>query len=98
MQQWRNLLGGMLMWTVHFFAVYIIGSVFPGTKTAAVLVLIVTFAILAIIWLLVKRAYRALPSTHDGLQSWIIELSLLSYGLAAVAVMYQGLPAILDLI
>ena len=95
MQQWRNLLGGLLLWAVHFFAVYIIGSVFPGTKTAAVLVLVTTVVILALTWALAIRAIRAGSKTDDRLQRWISDLTLLGYTVAGVAIIYQGLPAIL---
>jgi hypothetical protein len=94
MQQWLNLLGGLLLWTAHFFAVYIIGSVFPGMRIAAVLVVITTLAVLVIDAMLAIRLLRA-PSLADGLQRWIDGISLLGYALAAVAIIYQCLPAIL---
>ena len=95
MQQWRNLLGGLLLWAVHFFAVYIIGSVFPGTRIASVLVIIATLAILVIDAILAIRLLRTLTSLHDGLQRWMDGISMLGYTLAAVAIIYQCLPAIL---
>ncbi|WP_409643947.1 hypothetical protein [Sphingorhabdus sp.] len=83
---------------MHFFAVYIIGSVFPGTKTAAFLVLVITIAILALTFALFVRAFRAGLNTDDGLQRWMTDLTVLGYALAGVAIIYQGLPAILQLI
>lgn len=95
MRKWRNLLGGLLLWAVHFFAVYIIGSVFPGKKIAAVLVLITTLAILAVTLMLAVRAFRAGSHIDDGLQRWMSDLTLLGYLIGGVAIIYQGLPAVL---
>ena len=36
------LLAGLLVWAAHFFGVYIIGSLFPGTELARWLVLGIT--------------------------------------------------------
>ncbi len=94
MHKWRNLLGGLLLWAAHFFAVYVIGSVFPGKKIGAMLVLATSLAILAITLMLAVRAFRATPSMHDGLQRWMSDLSLLGYSIATVAIIYQSLPAI----
>ena len=93
MRFWRNLLGGLLLWTAHFFAVYIIASLLPGAPAAAILVLLVTAVILALtLWLLV-RTVSAMRRASDDLQRWSSVLALLGYALAAIAVIYQGLPA-----
>ena len=97
MHEWRNLLGGLLLWAIHFFAVYIIGSVFPGKRIAAALVLITTFAIIAVTLTLAINAFRAISEMHDGLQRWMSDLSLLGYLIGGLAIIYQGLPAILFL-
>ena len=95
MRQWSNLLGGFLLWTMHFFAVYIIASTFPGTMIGAVLIVAITLVMLAITSWSTARAFRALHGASDGLHRWMISLSLFGYGLAGIAIIYQALPAIL---
>lgn len=95
MHKWRNLLGGLLLWAAHFFAVYIIGSVFPGKKIAAVLALVITLVILAVILTLAIKAFRAVSTMRGGLPRWMTHLSLLGYLIGGIAVIFQGLPAIL---
>ena len=95
MRHLRNLLGGFLLWAVHFFAVYIIASIFPGTTTSIVLILAITLVMLAITLWSTARTFRALQGASDGLHRWTISLSLFGYGLAGIAIIYQALPAIL---
>ena len=91
---WRNLLGGLMLWAVHFFAVYGIASVLPGTRTAVVLILLATgLALAAASWLL-ARAYAA-RTASDDLQSWSARLALPAYALAGGAIIYGGLAAAL---
>jgi len=91
---WRNMLGGLVLWAAHFFAVYGIASVLPGTQAAVVLVLLVTgLALAAASWLFAK-AYAA-RTASDDLQRWSVRLALLGYALAGTAIIYQGLPAAL---
>lgn len=93
MRAWRHLLGGLLLWTVHFFAVYGIASVLPGTRAAIILVLIATaIALVAAAWLFMK-AMRAHRHPGDKLQRWMHGLSALGYALAGLAITYQGLSA-----
>ena len=90
---WRTLLGGLILWTAHFFAVYGIASIFPGTRTAVVLVLVATgLALAAAAWFFVRSA-RAVRAARDDLQRWSSGLALLGYALAGAAITYQGLPA-----
>lgn len=95
MKAWIFLLGGLIVWAAHFFAVYAIGSLFPGTELARWLVLAVTllgvgFAGLVLLFLVRRRGAR-----HDTLDRWLSVLSGSGYALAIVAITYQGLPALL---
>lgn len=94
MRVWRDLLGGLALWTVHFFALYIIASVLPGARLAQLLILAFTVLTLGVDLWLVGKTVRALSSISDATFRWLTTLSLLSYILAAVAIVYQGLPAI----
>lgn len=95
MRFWRNLLGGLILWTAHFFAIYIIASLWPGTLFARVLVLMATILALAVAgWrsMLVLRNMRAVP---DDFTRWSRGLALLGYALAGTAILYQGVPSLL---
>ena len=96
MKAWAFFLGGLLVWAAHFFGVYIIGSLFPGTELARWLVLAVTLLGLgfagAILFFLVRRR----GAQRDALERWLLVLSGSGYALAIVAITYQGLPALLS--
>lgn len=95
MQFWRNLLGGLILWTAHFVAVYAIASLWPGTQLARILVLAATIVALAFAgWRSIKgvRQYR---SATDDMHRWSWSLALLGYALAGAAIAYQGLPSVL---
>lgn len=97
MRTWLFLLAGLLVWTAHFFGVYIVASLFPGMELARWLTGLLTVAALALLaWLSlpVIRRLRSGEGDGDGLARWIDGISLLGSALAAVAVLYQGLPAL----
>lgn len=96
MRTWRHLLGGLLLWTAHFFAVYGIASVLPGTREASVLVVVVTVAALAVAAVLFIRAFQKSRRAGDKLVRWMHSAAALGYALAGAAVVYQGLPALLS--
>lgn len=96
MREWRHLLGGMLLWTAHFFAVYGIASLFPGTRLAAFLVLVATGLALAVAGYLLAATLRRHRAEDDSLERWSSKGSAMLYALAGLAVLYQGLPALLD--
>lgn len=94
MGAWRDLLGGLVLWTAHFFGVYIIGSILPGSEAAIILVLVVTVLAFAAASLLFVRTARALRQATDDFQRWAGGIALLGYALAGLAIAYQGLPAL----
>ncbi|UUR08914.1 hypothetical protein [Sphingomonas glaciei] len=96
MDAWRHLLGGMLLWTVHFFTVYGIASLFPGTKLAAMLVLVATGLALALAAYLLAATLRHHRTEEDNLKRWRSKGSAILYALAGLAILYQGLPALLQ--
>ena len=93
MRFWRNLLGGLILWAAHFFAIYGIASILSGTQAAVVLAILVTGLALAVTaWLFAKTA-SSLRGASDDIQRWSSRLSLLGYVLAGAAIAYQGLAA-----
>lgn len=92
MRAWLFLLSGLLVWTAHFFGVYITASLFPGTSLAKWITAALTLVALIALGVL---STRALPlSRRGGLSSWMGTLALAAVALSAVAVLYQGLPAL----
>ncbi len=95
MRAWLFLLSGLLIWVVHFFGVYLIGSVFPGTAAARWLVGILTLACLAGAAFFLSLLAARWRSGGDPLSRWKDMLGLMGCGLALPAIAFQGLPAIL---
>lgn len=96
MRAWAFMLGGMIVWTVHFFALYIVASVFLTSTISRVLTGLITLACLAAAALLLVRATRAnRGGGKDAFARWQAYLAALTAALALVAVVWQGLPAFL---
>lgn len=93
MRGWTFMLGGLIIWTVHFFALYGIGSIFLTSTLARVLTILVSAACLAAAVLLWRRARRS--GRREEVGGWMRQVALLGVGISAVAVVWQALPAIL---
>jgi ABC-type nickel/cobalt efflux system permease component RcnA len=90
---WAFLLGGLVVWTVHFFALYIVGSVWHSTLLARGLTLAITIGCLAAViiqYLSVRRIQR-----EAEMDKWGRTVALAGLGVAGIAVIWQGLPALL---
>ena len=94
MRSWLLYLGGLIIWAAHFFAIYVAASVFPGTRTARWLTISLTILALGALLLLIYQISRK-GRTHpaDGSARWLDTLALLGAGFAAIAIIYQTLPA-----
>lgn len=95
MRTWAFLLGGLIVWAAHFFLLYGIASVFPGTSLARWLTLVATIPALAadgiLLWL---AAALRLRGNSDELRNWMIDLGAVGAALSLVAVIWQALPSI----
>lgn len=87
------MLGGMIVWTVHFFSLYAIASIFLTTPLARGLALLVSGGCLVADAWLFRRAFVA--KRDDEIDGWNRKLSLLMTGISALAVIWQTFPAIL---
>lgn len=88
MKTWTVLLGGLLVWTVHFFGLYAIAEIAPSVG----LVLALTLACLVTdLWLLLHL--RAM-SSRDGFDAWRRSVALGGVALSLLAVGWQALPAL----
>lgn len=96
MRAWAFMLGGMIVWAVHFFALYIVASIFLTSTTSRVLTVLITLACLAAAGLLLQRSRRAIRHEgDDAFTRWQAYLAALTAALALVAILWQGLPAFL---
>lgn len=93
MRGWTFLLAGPIIWTVQFFALYGIASIFLTTTTTRVLTGLVSLACLAAIAWLFVYVRRSQPV--DDPDAWMHRVSLLSIGVSGVAIFWQALPALL---
>lgn len=92
MREWLFLLGGLIGWAVHFFALYIVASVFLTTPLARLLALLITLACLAGQGALLVALLRRDTGTQGR---WLRAVALSGIGLSSVAIVWQGLPALL---
>jgi len=103
MGRWASMLGGLLVWTVHFVGVYVlasIGDVASRADDPAWRLAIVAFSglCLAAAAALLVRAFRDLRDPRAGTDATarlLPELSALGAGLALIAIAWQTLPAVI---
>ena len=96
MRAWLIMLGGLLIWAAHFFALYAVASIFPGMALARYLTVALTLAAaVAAGWLLLRTSRAVSDKEEDALESWMYRMSATGSGLALVAILYQGAPALL---
>lgn len=93
MRSWLLLLGGLLVWTFHFFALYAVGSIFLTTDLARGLTIALTLACLAVVGLIARRAWHGRP--RDTESQWIRIVALWGVVIGAIAILWQGLVALL---
>ena len=90
---WAFLLGGLIVWAIHFFVLYAIASIFLTTMSARLLTLGATLLCLGAAALLVRDALRFSPA--DRAETWMRSVALCGLGISVVAVFWQALPALL---
>lgn len=93
MRGWAFLLSGLIVWTVHFFALYIIASIFLTTLLARALSVLVTLLCLGACALLIVRIVRR--DTPADMDRWMRAVALCGVGLSGLAIVWQVLPAFL---
>jgi hypothetical protein len=93
---WAFLLGGLLVWAAHFFALYAIASILETSLPARLLTGLATIVGFATdIWLLRRALSRLRDDAAGPTEQWTDSVAALGAGLSAVAVLWQGLPALL---
>jgi hypothetical protein len=93
MRIWVTLLGGLIVWALHFFALYAVGSIFLTTDLARGLTILLTVACLAIVGLVGLRAWRG--GHLDAASQWARVVALWSVLISIIAILWQGAVAVL---
>lgn len=95
MRAWAFLLGGLLVWTVHFFGSYGFASLFLDSPATRWLAGGLTVLCLAADALLFRRALAAYRVERDDARRWRAMIATWAASISFVAVLWQGLPALL---
>ena len=93
MRTWVTLLGGLIVWALHFFALYAVGSIFLTTDLARGLTIVLTVACLGILGLVGLRTWRGRHSDAAG--RWARVVALWGVLISAIAILWQGFVAVL---
>lgn len=89
---WFLLLGGLLVWAMHFLSLYVIGEASGATGVARLAIGILTLAALIANIAIFRWALRmAIDTDFDR---WRRSLGATQAMLSAIAVIWQSLPAL----
>jgi len=94
MRTWLVMLGGLLVWIAHFFALYGTAEFAGANAAARAAVAGFTALALGLVGALAYRSCRA--SRLGGMGSWTSHLGRGALLLAALAISWQALPALLS--
>ena len=96
MRDWVFLLGGLIVWTLHFFALYGAASLFPGSDVARWLTLAATIPAIAadayLLWVAAGKRSVLLDGTLD---TWAAHVAAIGAIVSLIAVLWQALPALI---
>lgn len=100
MRSWLLMLGGLLVWAVHFGGSYGIASVFdviseadaPLARLLAGALTIASLTANAALFVYIARARKRRKDDEVG--DWILSVGALNAAVSLLAVLWQGLPAI----
>jgi hypothetical protein len=94
-RKWALLLGGLVIWALHFFAIYGVASIFPRQAAAHWLTILLTLPALigdaALLWI---SAGRRLASPQGDLDAWMSDVAALGAALSFIAVLWQAAAAL----
>ncbi|MFN3352863.1 MAG: hypothetical protein ACK4Z5_04575 [Brevundimonas sp.] len=102
MGPWRNLLGPHLIWAVHFAGVYAIASVFDvlnSAQSAGSRLGVAAFSVACLAAAVVLGVFAARDVSRADTEAhrWMARLGVLGAGVAALSIVWQGLPALFAL-
>src|SRR3546814_8129065 len=88
---WALMLGGLLIWAAHFFALYGIGEFAGSSAGARAAVAGLTILALGGVGLIAYRSRRR--STSDDFAGWSVRLGQGALLLSAIEVVWPAFPA-----
>ena len=99
MKAWAYMLGGLVVWAVHFLGVYVIASVadvaggadHPVSRGAVGMFTLV--CLIAAGWLTLD-AGRRWRRAGDEMAGFVSAVAATGAGVAVVSILWQGLPAV----
>ena len=95
MRAWAFMLGGLIVWTIHFFSLYIVASIFLTSTITRVLTIAITLACLVADAALLLWAGQVIHRHEaDPFKRWRGYLAVLAAAISFIAVLWQGLPAL----
>lgn len=89
------MLGGLLVWTVHFFGIYVAGSIFLTSDTTRLISALLTIVCLAAAAVLALLGWKRRKWPLDPFGRWTHRIAGLGAAAAFVAIIWQALPALL---
>lgn len=100
MRRWAWMLGGLIVWTIHFMGVYAIASLADVVSEAddpAWRMTGLGFSLLCVIaaGAIAVAALRRVRRPTDPAAAFGDQLALLGGGVAAVAIVWQALPTVI---
>lgn len=100
MRRWAWMLGGLIVWTIHFMGVYAIASAGDVWATAddpawRMGGLAFSAGCLLAALVLTGLAARAVRRAQDPAETFRHQLALLGGGVSAVAIVWQALPTLI---
>lgn len=93
MRIWMTMLGGLLVWAAHFFALYGIGEFAGVGADSRASVIGLTLLALGVLTFAARRGLR--HAAADDLAIWSLRLGQGALLLGALAVLWQAFPAVL---
>lgn len=99
MRRWAWMLGGLIVWTIHFVGVYALASAADTYSRAddfgwRMGGLVFSLACLLAALVLTGLAARAVHRSQDPAETFRHQLALLGGGVSAVAIVWQALPTL----
>lgn len=91
MRRWLLILGGLIVWTAHFFVVYALGE-FGGERTWWLVLLVTIPGIAVCVWIWFAVARLRVDGPFDR---WTRTVGQGGAALSGLAVLWQGLPGLI---
>ncbi len=90
---WLPYLASLTVWLAHWTLCWIVALVWQGERTANILAIFLTVvALIVLAWMF--RRFQTVPGGDEGLEGWGRRLALSTTIVAAVATIFNVMPAL----